>query len=116
MRANDGDRRLSDSMQSMLGAGATVSGTTSTAVLLGRDQGRIAFFVGVAAFLGGVALVPFTSLLTGLVFIGVGLLLAIVFRIGAIATEVTYNQLVILDSLRQLLAHAQDSTTPEENR
>jgi hypothetical protein len=110
MRANDGDRHLRDSLQTMFESGATVSGTTTDDVLLGRDQGRIAFFVGVAAVVAGVALMPFTTIIVGLLVIGVGLLLAILFRMGAIATDVTYNQLVMIDTLRQLLAQTQRSS------
>jgi hypothetical protein len=115
MRANDGDRHLKDSLQTVLGTGATVSGATTDQVLLGRDQGRIAFFVSVGAVLAGVVLIPFTSVTVGLLLIAVGLLLALLFRMGAIATEITYNQLVIIDALKQLLAEARRSTGADKN-
>ena len=114
MRADDGDRHLRDSLQTIFGSGATVSGTTTDDVLLGRDQGRIAFFVAVAAVVVGIAVMPFTSIIAGLLVVAVGLLLAILFRMGAIATDITYNQLKILDTLRQLLAQAQHSSGSDE--
>lgn len=64
MYANDRDRQFSDHLQTLIGSSGTASGTTSEEVALGRDQGRIAFFTGVIAVIGGAALMPFTNIAT----------------------------------------------------